>query len=867
MAKSPVPKAGNKLLNIMNYMRGNIELPDSAPTSDTKAYARRELVSSRKRSKLLQDSTRVAESGNHRPLTQAAILNVVRTSLVSVSKTRIENRKILRLMPNVEKAARLMIATTMSPNELTREAVRVTFDGFESINPTQSKYLNEMATEFFQDKLNLLSSIPSWIYQAGYEAGAAVFAIVPLQSFKKLTDSDFEGTESFISKVVEPTVHQSIFGFGDSNDLSSQKSDIAGLESFGSDFAISFAKANANADHTPPRPADNAAMRAFVNSVIGTESLALTDNPSVLQLPTEAKEHRAKRTRAILDSRYRTSVKPEERPIESISASREGKPGDPEDSGVFGNPIFMRLPPESVTVIHTPGDPSDHQGYLVILDQFGNPVDVVTEQSNMPLGQANYNQVQSDVFSQVYSAYGFNNARGMARLTQEETMGEIYNHIVTKHLQKRMEKAGFIDSELSNTDGIMRCMFARYLQRKMTRVLFLPKDLVTYFAFELDEHGYGVSRLEKIKFSLGMKMAIQVSRAMAAVKAAMDRRKVEVKFTEDMMDDPESVFNTIIQEYLRKSLFEFSADPNVIQSQIADKSLSIKAIDIPGMETFDLSNEADTRTGSFDFDPTMSEQLDKEINNGLRVPPAAMNALSEDEYSRSVSTTNLFFAMDVSIDQDIVKKHSGDLVRKYALYSEEFREKIFEIVPELRTMGKKTIDENSSIETIVDDTGDTEKSQKNQGSDLPDDYTLDTLIESMQINLPKPDVAPSKAQFEVLDAMVTSITATVSALFPDDLMGPNDELAAAVRVLRARFISTNIRAFMDSSGMSSIDVPDSDFAKYYAESNNYLDGIANFSELLKDHSKVSGASEGADTSAFDAPVSGGEESSPLDGYQ
>jgi hypothetical protein len=858
MAKRPSKSPGFKLSNIMNYVRGNIDLPKDTESVKTKAYASRETISARQRSDILGKSLQHVETGNNQQLTQASILNIVRTSMATVGKTRMENRKILSLMPNVEKAARLMIATTMSPNDLTREAVQIVFDGLDDVNENQYNRLNEMATKFFHEKLNLVSAIPSWLYQAGYESGSAVFAIVPLTSFDRIMDKEYEATENFAETIIDPIACESLFGFGDKPHKESLKEEIAGLEEFGVNILTLLHQEHVSqhrgTDIKPIIPSDNSELRKLIDKILGQESLSLTDNPSVLQLSNEVKTRSSKRVKSKIKDRYKST---EDMPIISVSASKTSE--NKKDLGVVGNPIFMRLPPESVTVIHTPGDPSDHQGYLLMLDRHGNPIDAVSEQVNMPAGRADFNQMQGDVFNQVYTAYGFNNSRGFGRQTQEEMMGQVYNHIVTEHLRKRMTKAGFGNTEIANSEGVMRCMFARFLQRKQTRVLFLPKDLVTYLAFELDENGYGVSRLEKIKFSLGMKMAIQVSRALASIKSAMDKRRVEVTFSDTMMDDPEAVLNTIVQEYLRKSNISFSIDPNVIQNQIADKSLSIKASQIPGMETFDLINEPDTRSGSFDFDPSILEQLDKEINNGLRVPAAAMNALGEDEYSRSVSTTNLFFAMDVAIDQDIVKKHVSDLIQKYGSYSEEFLNKVYEIVPSLKNRGKKKISGSSIENSMEDDDSDDSKSV----DDLPDNYTIDTLIESMRISLPKPDVAPSKAQFEVIEAMIAAITNTVQALFPDDLLGVNDEMASTIRLLRARFISTNVRAYLDSAGMSSISVPESDFSEHYRETGVLTDAIANFAAMLKDKAAIGKPKE------FDIMNTNtdGDNNGPIPGFQ
>jgi hypothetical protein len=490
---------------------------------------------------------------------------------------------------------------------------------------------------------------------------------------------------------------------------------------------------------------------------------------------------------------------------------------------VLGDPILIRLPPESVTVIHTPGDPNDHQGYLVLLDNFGNPINSTTMDEAHLNKALDYNKSQNSIFNQVYDAYGMNN--GFRGHTKNDSMVLIYNQIVSEHLKRRVGKAGYTNVDFGNTDSMMRCMFSRFLQQKQTRVLFLPKDLVTYMSFELDQNGYGVSRLDRIKFNLGMKMAVQVSRVMAAINAAMNRRRVEVRFTDNLLEEPESIFNSIMTEYMRKSTMSFSIDPNVIQNQIIDKSLSIKGINMPGMEEFDLTNEPDNRTGAVDFDPEMTSYLDKQILHGLRVPPATMNSVGEDEYARSVTTTNLFFAMDVSLDQDVVIHHVSDVVRKYGTYSESFIQGLIEIIPAL------------SKKASISSTDDSKESSDNE-INIPEGFTVDDLIETMSISLPRPNVAPSKAQFESLNAMIESIGSTVEALFPDELIGSDDTLGPAIKLVKAKFKTLNIRNYLESSGLNGLDVPESNFTEIMPEINAMQDALANLSHLLKDKAKI-----------------------------
>lgn len=837
MAKKPNAISGSRVSNIMGLLRGNFEFQSPTPNSTTVAYGSPELISHEARSKILAGAFRAIEPQAQAPVSQANILGIVQSSLTRVGSERLENRKILQLMPEVDKAARLMIASTFSPNDLTRQEIPVEFD-LDGVTEAHRERISTYATEFFQKKLNLKTSAASWVYQFGYEAGAAIFAIVPLRSFEQIQENSYLGLENFVPKVVDPIAKTDIFGFGDgARSEAEMKQEAIGLESFGHQFFRSQQDEKTRETHGENTPEK---LRDLVKSFVAQENLSLTDNPSILQVNELAKKKAGQRTDKILRNRYR---RPTEDTVLSVSAKRDSEKGE----GIVGDPILMRLPPESVTIIHTPGDPSDHQGYLVLLDRQGNPINAVVHEEEAASRPHHFGGNQGNIFNQVANAYGFSN--GFRGISNEETMSRIYTQIVSEHLRSRVGKAGFTNVEIANADSVFRCMFARFLQQKQTRVLFMPKDLVSYMTFEMDQNGYGVSRLDRIKFNLGMKMAVQVSRVLASIKAAMDRRKIEIKFTDNLMEQPEAVFQNVIREYLNKSTMSFSIDPNVIQNQIADKSVSIQGVDIPGMEQFSLTNEPDNRTASVDFDPSILEYLDKQILNGLHVPASTMNSLNEDEYARSVTTTNLFFSMDVSVDQDIVIKCVSDLLRKYARYSENFQNGIYEIAPSLKPEEKRTSG-GSSIETpkVGDD-----QSDEDEAFTLPEDCTLDDLIDSMTITLPHPNVAPSKAQFESLGAMIESITATVQALFPDDLIGSDDTIAPVVRLLRAKFTAMNIRTYLEGSGMSSIDIPDSNFAPVIKDISELMNGLQNVGALLKDKAKLVAPPEDAGTT--------------IDGYQ
>lgn len=816
MAKKPAKTTNSRLSNIINAVIGNIDLSGLNPkdTITPTAYGNSSIVSETVRREILTRNEIMVDNRSHRSVTPESIFRAASSSTLKAN-TISENKMILKLLPDVDKAAKLMVASTISPNDLSLQPVSVTVDT-NLIDDSVRKTVSEFASDFFEEKLSLKNKLPEWIREFGYSVGSTIFAIIPMKSFNAMEEKDFSALESSSGKFADRLASESWFGFGDNSVGKAQAlEDRNNLLEVACESIRTLVKTE-SPDSKKEVIKTDPLISKLVEQFIATEAISLTDNADVLNVDSVVKRKNTERTKNVLRKKF---MRLEDQVIASIDPE-----GTYENSkikeNVVSDPILLKLPTESVTVIHTPGDPTDHQGYLVLLNRHGNPVSLDKELDNVNKSAINLNYEQRDIFHQAANAYGINTSAGRSNKIDYENMALIYNQVMESHIKKRLEKAGHDNVKIELSDSVYRCMFTRYLQNKHTRVLFLPKELVTYMTFEYDETGNGVSKLEGIKFYLGLKMAVQVSKVLAAIKAAADNRKIEIKFTENMLEAPESIISTVVREYVAKSVMSFSIDPNQIQSQIIDKSLTVKGVDIPGMETFDITNEPDSKSGTFDFDQELLSNIDKSILNGLGVPAAAMNSLNEDDYARSVTTTNLFFAMVVSIDQNIIVKSVSDLIRKYARYSESFIDGVKErlkAAPKTDTPHEKAADEIKIIDEIID---------------------------SLLISLPKPNVAPSKAQFEALESMVSAITSMINSTFPDELSGNDDELTPIIRMVRSKYISDNISNYLETSGISGVNVPSSEFASIMRTLSETFDGLKNLKAMVDDKSKLdSGATQ------------------------
>ena len=128
--------SATRVFNIINLFRGNIAVPSKPAVGEADPVGSAQLLSAEKRSQILGKAFQALPPGRTQSsLTPAGLMTIVQSSIRQVGNARLENRKILQLMPEIDKAARLMIASTLSPNDLSRHQIPNTFtDDLSLIN-------------------------------------------------------------------------------------------------------------------------------------------------------------------------------------------------------------------------------------------------------------------------------------------------------------------------------------------------------------------------------------------------------------------------------------------------------------------------------------------------------------------------------------------------------------------------------------------------------------------------------------------------------------------------------------------------------------------------------------------------------------
>lgn len=786
------------------------------------------------RSGILESSLRVGDDSTDNR--QVGVLEYIQAQVGHQAATRVENDRIMRMVPEFSQARDIMKASLFQPNSLEDPNLPIE-SRCMSISSAGRARISDALTEYYEKEFHFSDTAPEWTEEVLYYSGAKVLVIIPMVTFKNLLDAPHRKVKSLTSaledigsggvdpkkqgipvkgddlSVLRDMVNKTYFSFTDARDthgISTEDYNAGVAEDITADIVPAIedfvSKISPSYNRKQPTAEQKTAQRTAVTDTVSKvlASIEVVDNVGLTAFTPVTNEKASKKISEAIDTFYT------EAPFLSITP-----PSEKEEP--IAKPILMQPATESVVVLYTPGAPTDHFGYIIPLNEFYQPISMSAYQNgNTPNFQGGGLPGQG-TFGNLFQSFGFDALRTQSNMYSlpggQQVVSAIYQRVIEAHLKRTAANAGFANISLGSSSAVMQCMFTRYLQNRKTRLLFIPKDLVVYYKFKTAADGTGVSKLEDAKYILAMRISLMVIRMMTAFNNAIDRRTLGVTFPEKFKRNPLEYINILKQQYILKSALNVSTKPESIAQQIQEKGINVKATNMPGNQgTFEITNDPNEhQSASIDTD------LGQDIKNltilSTDVPAYALNNMGTQEYARSIATTDLSFARRIRQLQKIMEAAFTEFVQIWAKHDAYVQRIINDVL----------IKERHNVDANDPGTADVNKDGK---------FNVYDVISTLRVSLPSPSVAPTKSQFENVEDMLSALDNSLNVLWPDAMAAGDGDLGETVAMIRAlikRDIFTN---YLDKIGFSGLDIPASDAADAgdLARARIHLNNIRN--ELL-----------------------------------
>lgn len=538
---------------------------------------------------------------------------------------------MVEVLPEMERAMGILESAILSPQDLLEPKLTYRLPDDFAFKEVGNAFIS-LVSAYIKNNTTLEKDLPTILREALHTKGSHVIAVLPESSIDEIINSHERITlESY--SIEKDTKSIGILGDPDTDTTLSmealniptakvKKTAFTGIEVYDDYSILKYPEIEAKLSRI-----------GITESIFGTLS---TESRSIKDPALAASEAAAS---AVLAQRLRSRRYAPESAVEVNARGRRDNKA---------RPVIMNLPSESVIPVHVTGNPSNQLGFFVLLDERGRPIQTTGLASHYEsLRRSNVITDTNGATSQLLKEI---NARTKASISNDVNAKDLldsFTHIVERDLVSRL-KNGIIGDEASiaTNDIVFRMMFARALEAKQTKVLFLPSDLVTYFAFEYDKNGIGKSRLEKSKVLASLRATLLYANMEASVRNSQGEVSLNIELDETD-PDPDETINDIVDEFITRRYDRAALGSSL---DLADISKTVRSAGITvsasGNESYPGTkvNIEDTSRSVVNIDTTLDEDLRKRIFMMMGLSPEMVDSSFDVEFATSLVNNSLILA-------------------------------------------------------------------------------------------------------------------------------------------------------------------------------------------------------------------------------
>lgn len=637
------------------------------------------------------------------------------TIINDTARNIVDGRNLTRLLPDIKTARLLLVSAILSPNDLVN--TELTFCNESDDFGNLKSQLLEIIQDHIEGLHKMEESLPVWLDEILFEKGAKVFMVLPESQLDDIINGDLKDrtnrlrVESFANSISDKGFlpPQGLLGSKPKdappkkygiNDIAKRHERVSLAHESGNGIissAITEFKGERNIQFT---------MNEDHNKKYDLNiDYVLQDNAEILKLSILNEKLALEEARLRFSKNFKIytttdwedlyDITPEEnagnvavenfangQPSVGISKNAQQQVlniGDNEAHGVIrdrsyswkpvqsvkdnfrgnkGEPLRIEVPAECVVPAYLFGRPNDHIGYFFAVEPSGTFVTITDDtdyyremMSSRDSSENTSGQMIDQVVQTTYGSNGIGNQRMNVREEQQLLSAATLNHQFLESLQYGAYNG--IKLAVGNTEGISRLMLARALSGDQTHFLFVPKDIVTYIAFDYNDYGVGISLLAQNKMQGAIRAMMQFVNVQAAINNAIVHSKMNISLDEYEADSERTV-EQIYHEHIRRKVASFPLGVSSPLSQLeymVISGLNVNVEQHPDFPNTKVDMEY-LQNNVNEIDNEFTENLKNEFLLGLGIDPSSIDMSMGVELAQSIVTSNIMLAKRALIYQN-----------------------------------------------------------------------------------------------------------------------------------------------------------------------------------------------------------------------
>lgn len=737
--------------------------------------------------------------------TQSARTIFEKRSLDIARKTT-DAQSAMQLFPELDLAAQILISSIISPKDMsTGEIIYTAPTGL--LTPEINSTLIGRLKDYFHADYKIKPLLPKILREVLFETGSYAIAVLPESSIDDIINGYVNPSMESMSEFVTDKGVPKYVGY-----LGTPYQDLDDVKST-TTFALEAFKDKPTINNYK---SELSILKDKKTEIFSVGLLHITDNANALKIPMAIQAANKKRSKALISTRLTNTVKGllkdksnlgigteafsdntkqlttsqiknlvyKNRTRKTISLVRV-KTAEQSSRKSIGSPLILRLPSESVIPVHVPGDEEQHVGFFVLLDMEGNPVKHASVATGFDTinGSSSGGELQSVLLER--ANHSLNGGDKFNNLSFDQGT-QIYTDIIETDLKERLVKGIYGKNvSLAKNAEVYRIMLARALSNQYSQLLYIPGELLTYFAYKYDKDGIGKSLLDDMRILNSLRAMTMFARVMASIKNSIGITEVKLKL--DPLDpDPTKTIEIAMHEVLKTRQQSFPLGINQAAdladwSQKAGYQFTYEGH--PGIP--DVGIEFDQKNANYvKPDQDLDDELKKRSIQGFGISPETVDNGFSAEFATTVVSNNLLLSKRVLQIQEVIAPQLTSHARQVATNDATLFDDLKNIIESNFDKLKASLKDNDEFEGM-------DKSAVIH-------FLTDWFVNNFELSLPQPDSVTLETQMVAFKIYSEALDETLNSWISTEILssGMSGEIANQVDNIKAIVKAHYLRKWM-----------------------------------------------------------------------
>jgi hypothetical protein len=126
-----------------------------------------------------------------------------------------------------------------------------------------------------------------------------------------------------------------------------------------------------------------------------------------------------------------------------------------------------------------------------------------------------------------------------------------YQELINKHISEQILNSNIGNLvEFEKNEQVLEVMFNRALEARATNLIYVPEELLTYYAFNYNDNGTGRSMIDDVAHLISIRAMLMFAKIRSEIENALPKKIIEIKI-DPKNNRPEKTFAKYVDAYGR----------------------------------------------------------------------------------------------------------------------------------------------------------------------------------------------------------------------------------------------------------------------------------------------------------------------------